>query len=372
MVPNMLSGALEKGTSDLTASALLEEAATRRVERFLDLEFLWSESALPRVTHCRRLRVSSEVGVSVVAAESIAHYANLQTCGSVWACPVDSAKIRFQRAGEVITILSGHLAQGGGALFSTMTAPHNQTESLSHCLSDTADAWKKMQGSRPWKRLVAEFHLDGMIRAAEVTRSDANGWHAHLHVAVLTSERLEPLEILRFESALYELWCRAILRQGRGKPSRRHGVDVRPITDGDGLGAYLTKVEGVAKELTRADRKRGRHESRTPAQILSDARLFGDRADRELYREYERATKGRRMLTMSRGLKERYNVGEKTDEEIAEAQVGGEKIMEIEGVLWSQLVRTRGATSAVLRAAGENGAEAAWELIHAITKGESE
>jgi hypothetical protein len=134
----------------------------------------------------------------------------------------------------------------------------------------------------------------------------------------------------------------------------------------------LAKVEGAAMELTYADRKKGRNGSRSPQQILRDARTDGDSADRSLINEYEKVTKGRRMLTMSRGLKAQYLVDEIDDKEIVEANVGGELLHQISGTTWQELVRVKGATSRLLRIVIDDGLDEAISYINQLITNHSE
>lgn len=71
-------------------------------------------------------------------------------------------------------------------------------------------------------------------------------------------------------------------------------------------GAYIAKTSAgrsVGNEITRGDLKTGRAGHRTPWQVLEDFRQAGDLADLQLWREYERATKGHQCVTWSKGLK---------------------------------------------------------------------
>lgn len=350
---------MSQDSARLTPADLIEAAAARRVQRHLDREYLWGQSSLDRVRRCGRVRITAERPVSVHRTDTAAHYSNLQFCGSVWACPCCSSKIRFQRSGEVLRILAGHLDTGTAA-FVTQTVPHSDRDTLAESFSDVADAQRAMTKSRRWSQLSSAIGLVGYVRTAEVTWSPANGWHPHLHSALLFDRSVDLPE---FEGALYELWAGAVEKQGRGRPSRKHGVDVRPIGDVDGIAQYIAKVEGAAMELTFADRKKGKNESRSPQQILRDARIDGDVADRQLIREYEKVTKGRRMLNMSRGLKQRHQVVEVDDQEIAEREVGGELLLTIDGETWRGLTQRRGATTQLLTVAFEQGLEGSLAYI---------
>jgi hypothetical protein len=61
---------------------------------------------------------------------------------------------------------------------------------------------------------------------------------------------------------------------------------------------------------------------RTPFQILSDLVAGGEVEDLELWEEYESASKGRRALVWSPGLRDLMGLDEVTDEQIADEEVG--------------------------------------------------
>ncbi|WP_461014508.1 hypothetical protein [Streptomyces daliensis] len=94
------------------------------------------------------------------------------------------------------------------------------------------------------------------------------------------------------------------LRDARARRDRaRAAGDVRTEADADSLIADIREEIGQAdraralgNELLRGDMKTGRSAGRTPMEILRRA-LAGDEAEADLWREYERATKGSRMLT---------------------------------------------------------------------------
>lgn len=64
------------------------------------------------------------------------------------------------------------------------------------------------------------------------------------------------------------------------------------------------RARALGNELLRGDLKTGRKSGRTPMEILRLA-LAGDEAERELWNEFERATKGSRMLTWTGDARDR-------------------------------------------------------------------
>lgn len=66
------------------------------------------------------------------------HYTGLQTCGSVWACPVCASKIAERRRLEIQQAMAAHQEQGGAVNLLTLTAPTSSRTS-------SATSWR----SRP-------------------------------------------------------------------------------------------------------------------------------------------------------------------------------------------------------------------------------
>lgn len=110
---------------------------------------------------------------------------NLITCSSVWACPICSARVSAQRAADVQTALQRHRTAGGRLMFVTLTHQHSRESKLADQLKRQSEALKFMQEGRQFKTLMHESGVLGMIRGLEMTHSDRNGWHVHLHFLVL-------------------------------------------------------------------------------------------------------------------------------------------------------------------------------------------
>ncbi|MEU5138090.1 hypothetical protein [Streptomyces californicus] len=96
-----------------------------------------------------------------------------------------------------------------------------------------------------------------------------------------------------------------------GRDDAREAGNVRAQAEADSLIADIREEIGQAararalgNELLRGDNKTGRKGGRTAMEILRLA-LAGDEAEVELWREYERATKGSRMLTWAGDVRER-------------------------------------------------------------------
>jgi len=329
--------------------------AERREDRYRLRSVLNEVSTLKRCVRCGFRLVAGAQGVPVVLSELVAHFANLELCASVWACPVCSPRIRERRAAEIEDGLQRHLEIGGGAGFVTQTLPHDQGDRLVPLFDAVAESWRLNLGSKGWRRDVRAHGIVGNIRAVEITHGE-NGWHPHLHGLVLT---VEPLDVATWEligDGLHRRWSASVQRRGFRAPTRRHGVTLTPVRSASDVAQYTAKFQdgtdlrSVGRELTRHDTKQARRHGRTPVGILRDFADTGDADDLALWHEYERATKGRSSLRWSRGLKRRLHVGDVTDEDIVGETIVGEVLDVLSRPEWAW-VRSRRLQSLLLQAA---------------------
>lgn len=361
-------------TDGLDTSLGVEDLAagyrSRRAERFADREYLARISSLPRCRVCGSRMIDATAGSDLKRSSGgVCHLTNFMLCGSAWACPVCSAKIRFTRAGEVLQVLAAALAEGHGELFATQTIPHGLHQALKPLIDGVTKAFHASLKGRPGRQLKADFGVTGYVRALEVTHGYVNGWHPHLHTVFITEEPTTPSTASEFRHALYPLWCNAVTALGFGKPNATHGVDVQRVHDVDGLSSYLAKIEnpeGVSRELVWSDRKKGRNGNRSYFQIVGDARRNGDLTDVPIIHEHEAATRRKRIVDMSRGLKARYSLVERTDEDIAAEEIGGETLLHIDTGLVRLLVKQRGAVAELLDRAETGGAVAAKQFLDTV------
>ncbi len=279
-----------------------------------------------RVKGCGHTPVGATVGI-VRGDHGGHHFSGIETCGSVWVCPVCAARITERRREDVKATLEAALAEGSQAAMFTLTIPHTRFDDLGSLRRGVSKCWEKVQAGVGWKAMKARSGFIGSIRALEVTHG-GNGWHPHLHVVIVFDQGLNQDGLSGFSSELFARWARAVEREGFGHCSEK-AFSMEPITDAEGVSKYCQKW-GAAEELTKAHVKKGREGGRTPFQILSDIHdaehvelIEGDdgrqlRQDRALFSNYATAFKGARQLTWSRGLRQRYlDEPEQTDEQIA-------------------------------------------------------
>lgn len=277
-----------------------------------------------RVSWCfRRLRTGfGHVSVYYSARVHRAHYKNLIVCGSVWMCPVCSAKISERRRVELSRAIDRNPDYRPALV--TFTLQHNSGDALKKVLGVLTESYRLLKSGRYWRDFVNDYELAGSVRSLEVTYG-LNGWHPHLHVLPFFKGGHS---LQGAEEFFKTEWLRC-LEKLDGSASYKYGVDFR--TAQKDVADYIAKFGHEPKdkkrpgrwsmehELTKSQVKMGRGDNgRTPLQLLSDF-LAGDRDAGRLWRQYASHFKGKRQLVWSRGLRSVLGLGrDETDQEIAE------------------------------------------------------
>ncbi|OOS21294.1 protein rep [Moraxella pluranimalium] len=349
-----------------------------------------------RVVHCTHRRISAENGVFVyVNTETAkAQYGNLMLCGSVWTCPKCANRITTARSAEVLQAIKGAPAFG----FLTLTTPHHKAMPLAYLLAMQAQAKEIFYRSHRVRRMLALLGVHGRITATECTYGEVNGWHPHYHALLFLDRPVSYDHVIPFmphkiwtpapcknrhcfgepawrfdeipnqiffvdfvalaRDELAHQWINACHDAGMDNlPTVKHGLDLQAITDakamakiadymtkygcmpaptdGDGMGRInneLTKWHSKTKVRTAGEPLTGL----TPFEILSMADTDNPNCPySRLWIEFANAFKGKRQLDWSAKLKERYGIGEQSDDDIVNAtDEKAEQVFEITYTVW--------------------------------------
>lgn len=292
-------------------------------------------SALNGVRKCGRTPIGA---VTVRHGEHGASFGGVATCGSVWSCPVCSAKILRTRQEEVRAAVAAHLgdpALGRQLAMATFTIRHRKSDPLSALWNAVSRAWAAVTSGKLWQGERDRYGLAGWLRVVEVTEG-RHGWHVHVH-ALLFLDRadtpaglLTPRELDAWAGSMFGRWSRAVQRLGLAAPLPR-AQEVHLVQgDAEPLAAYFTKAtdlgvaQAVAVEFTRSASKSGRAATSRTAWGILDGVMSGDVEELRRWHEYERASRGRRQMTWSRGLRDRLDLSpELSDDEAAAAEDSG-------------------------------------------------
>lgn len=310
-------------TGEITGGEAVYNPMLARLQRFMLQSVARKFLPKSRTDKCLRLRQGSkEIQVWQSKEHKTTSYSGLQTCGSVWACPVCSAKIAERRRAEIIAAMAAHKAAAGCINLLTLTAPHQRVDQLADLLKKQALALKKMFADRTVRKVFAEMGVLGQIRALEVTHgrlSDFNnGWHPHYHLLLFCGSgvdlaRFDGPQMKDWAVRLYMRWAACCEGAGLGIPSFAHGLK---LDDGSKAARYVSKW-GLEDEMTKGHTKKAIH-GETPFDFLRS--YLADKADKHagaLFKEFAETFKGKRQLHWSKGLKKRFAIGESTDDELA-------------------------------------------------------
>jgi hypothetical protein len=288
-------------------------------------------------------------------------FAGLASCGSVWACPVCNAKIQAVRRLEVGTLLALGLVEGSAA-FGAYTIRHHQGQDLGHLWGSLSKCWNAVSVDKSVRRERASMDWLGYARAAETTVGPA-GWHPHVHPLHLFGAPVTLAAVAALHAVEFRAWQKAALRLGLDAPleDAQH-LHLLTADSPDVMGDYFTKAQysgvpaaSVGWEMTSTQTKSRTRAtgSRTPWDVLADV-MGGDADSLDLWHAWEAGSKGKRALSWSRGLRERFGLlTEATDEEITDTELGSAADAGFVIVDWSpvtqrpalgpQLLRTIGA-----------------------------
>ena len=346
---------------------------TRRKARYSLRDVLHEYSSLPRVALCGRLPIKRDEGPEIrcqvnEGGSRYAHFAKVQLCSRVWACPVCGPRIQATRAADLDAACSKWIEEHGtgSVMLLTLTLPHDFGQRLAELLSTVRHSFSILVSGQRWQEDKDRFSLRHWVRAHDVTVGP-NGWHPHLHIVLFEARALPPDELATLEERLFNRWAVAVRHRGNRRPSREHGISLEQARSRSDVSRYVCQVVTgekrlipVAWEVARGDLKTSSHqEHRTPWQVLGDFKESGDTADLRLWHEWERTTRNVHAIRWSNGLRAAVDLRkELSDEEIVAVAIGGEVLYVFSGYEWRVLTRTRGAMHAVLCAAEHGGSDA--------------
>lgn len=316
-------------------------------------------SQVHRVCGCCWSSIAGDVLV-MKSNENTAHYKNVMTCGSTWVCPICSAKTQEVRRGEIACGMDSHYKAGGKCIMVTLTAPHYSHQSLVDLRKMQA---KALTALRSGKNSATNFHgYLGLIRSLEVTISEKNGWHLHTHELWFVDSACDAKAL---KEKILSRWQNVCVKAGLLDPNNasqvkaflKHSVDIK---DNARCSDYLAKQDDsrhwgadreIAKSVSKSGKKSGYHPFGLLAALADEEDPKRRRWFEERFLEYGLAMKGSRQIFWSKGLKAHFNIGEKTDEEIAAEETEHlTKMLSIDKKTWHK-IRAVGARASVLEVA---------------------
>lgn len=184
-------------SANSTVSSLLESDLEKKVRRKLLYNARYIKSRLSlgsdRSCNCGKFGLSTEVGIAVNGTTKSARFTGVETCNSVWECPVCRERIMRERQEELQSI-SDFWGHSNTALL-TLTIPHHAGQSLNELKGDSKQktglkgSFRRMLASRAWRKLSADYGIVGMVRAIEPNYGYQNGWHPHYHLILFFGQK---------------------------------------------------------------------------------------------------------------------------------------------------------------------------------------
>jgi len=304
--------------SSLGNAADISAANRNRVRKFRALDYARqllqrydvrnTKGKIPHRTRfcfARRARKANRVVIKLNNNDinSEASIGNVQTCGSVWSCPVCASRIAVKKGYFVKNTIAWAKHNKLIPVMVSVTARHHAGMPLEDLKARFIATWRDFTNRRAWKAFKLNFGVEHWIANREVTHGE-NGWHYHMHFLVfLDRKRLALMGSEALEEKLTTNWLHCLKRHDlNGLPDYALKVSAH----GDVGSSYLTKMgltvsetdDNLKYELTGSMNKRG---SRTVWDILRHA-YYGDANSERLYVEYVIAMQGDNFITTSHGL----------------------------------------------------------------------
>lgn len=303
-----------------------------------------------RLAHCGHTLINKDTGVTIVKTDEGRRYlSGVQTCGSVWACPVCSLKISTQRSIDVGRILRSFQTKLMPLGFLTLTWRHNHKEELKYVYHRGMKIYRKITKLRAFRNLEKKHGIEGMIRALEIKHGN-NGWHPHLHIAIVGNSTEQDVE--QFANEFIQIWCNEL--------QDKANIDAQkylPIKCEQGIADYITKW-AAADEMVKGNSKAvgKKTGSVTPFVMLEqiNSSVVSEEKKRfykAKYREYTELTKGKKQLTIARRIlelhkdilfenQEQYEEI-KTDEEIVKQEQDGTVVLTIAPDVFTEIANNQ-------------------------------
>ena len=285
-------------------------------------------NSLNRIVKCTRTRIQRTVGIKKSIDSGKCFFTGLVVCGSVWACPVCSAKIQERRRIEISKGMDyAYTVMKKQCTMITLTFPHNSIQTCLELREKQKLALRDFRKSGHFSKKMKGYGFEGLIRALEITYGQ-NGWHPHTHELWIMDyfNKEQEVEFKKYIISKWQAACEkhGLIPKGKIRAFKRHAVDFKfSCSNSD----YLAKSDdgdnlhwGVDREIAKASSKisdkkgapkKGIHPFQLLAGFAKGQYWMGDK-----YLEYVEAMKGASQLFWSRGLKKKCKIDELTDAEI--------------------------------------------------------
>jgi len=312
------------------------------------------------VKTCLKRSVSgaTEVEIHVPKNHSKVTLKQVHTCKNFWQCPCCRTHALNKKRESVQKVIDRSLTEN---IMVTLTLRHDKSDVLKTMLDGLQKACSDLWRDRQWLGLKKKYQFLWNVRNLEVTWSEKNGWHSHIHLLIGCKNLDAPLGIRRIletpegtegrldsiRHTLFGAWNRLVQKHGLKSLDEQAGVNVIKADNADD---YLVKWS-ISKEMASDKNGKKGHLSIGDMEIEvlchtidsgHSGRVSIHQA-RMLLQEYYEAFDRRKFLQpggkfneILRGSKEDESADESADESVEELHED-KTIIYVKGSLWSKL-----------------------------------
>lgn len=183
--------------------------------------------------------------VSLEVTSQRASYKGVMRCGNAY-CVHCAAQYRQERGERIHRGLQHCIDEKLPAYFFTMTMPRGDDAKAQ--IKSLQKAWKMLQDNVSYELKKAGLYMR-FVRSLDTTFALNKGrktYHNHLHIIIVLSgaygERWSDFQSLLLKHFMAISWT-------TGMKSVKAAQDVMPISSSEGISRYVTKWEGLAKEM---------------------------------------------------------------------------------------------------------------------------
>lgn len=271
-------------------------------------------------------------------------------CDSPWLCPSCAPRRAAERAEKVQKVFEATERKGGQITFVTLTVQHGKKDNLAGLKHIVNEAGRKAREGKPWKLAQDRYNIVGSLVSPEVTYSLKNGWHYHLHLAlvVLTNDEEKAEEAGEW---LIERYMNYVAKLG-GKTSRK-AQDVTVVWREEDLAKYMAKGSAAWEVASAGATKTAASGSLSPWDLAALAGK-GDEKSASLFLEYSAVMPGTKACVITKKIAAALDIKPEDDED-TEGVEQIEDEAEIVGVMppsrWHKILRN-GYAADVLKVTG--------------------
>ena len=217
-------------------------------------------------------------------------------------CPLCQSRVSASNIHTLERASSRIMKEMGGKfiLFSTFTLPHQKTSSLKS-LIDALNKGIHAAFSGRGRKMMKDYGLLHYARFLDITYSEQNGWHPHIHMISWWSKSLSTADQRHLQNDAYARFSKSVGRSIKGAVVARSAIDYQEANEGDAVVRYVSKHTIPAFQEALLSQNKVAWSGDTIWDV-QDKACTGDEHYLKLLLELETATHRRRWVSLSHGL----------------------------------------------------------------------